>query len=158
MAQDKLQFDAREGIQVYLASNPMQANVSSDLGMMFQSNQQVGAMASKDKLNVNGLAVIYDKPGLQFLVGDKAGLQNLVGSQEKLNSILLGTGNLQGTQVLAVFGAEKLRIIKISAFFSGCLYVSVLIFFRISCLKSMSTGFAGSLSICPFINSHSLTT
>jgi hypothetical protein len=112
MAQDKLQFVAsKEGIQSFVASNAMQANVNSDLSGMFQSNQQVGAMASKDKLNVNGLAVIYDKPGLQFLVGDKAGLQNLVGSQEKLNSILLGTGNLQGTQVLAVFGAEKLNII-----------------------------------------------
>jgi hypothetical protein len=111
-AQDNLQFIAgKEGIQSYLASNSIQANVGSDLSKVFQSNQQVGAVASKDKLNVTGMAVIYDKAGLQFLVGDKPGLQNLVGSQEKLNNILAGKENLQGTQVLAVFGIEKLNVI-----------------------------------------------
>jgi len=112
MAQNKLQFVAsNEGIQSFVASNAMQANVSSDLSMMFQSNQQVGAVASKDKLNMNGLAMVYDKPGLQFLVGDKPGLQNLVGSQENLNAILSGTDNLQSMQVIAIFGVEKLNVV-----------------------------------------------
>lgn len=111
-AQDKLQFIAsKEGIQSYLASNPIQANVGSDLGNLFQSNQQVGAVASKDKLNVSGMAVLYDKPSLQFLIGDKQGLQNLFGSQENLNALRSGNENLKGTQVLAVFGIEKLNLI-----------------------------------------------
>lgn len=111
-AQDKLQFiSSQGGIQSYLASNPIQANVGSDLGNMFQSNQQVGAVEAKDKLNLYGMVVIYDKPGLQFLAVDKNGLQNLFGSQENLNALRSGNENLQGTQVLAVFGVEKLNVI-----------------------------------------------
>jgi len=110
-AQDKLQYVwSQEGIQSYLASNPVQASVGSDLGSMFQSNQQVGAVEAKDKLNMNGLAVIYDKPGLQFLVADKPGLQYYFGSQENLNALRSGNENLQGTQLLAVFGIEKLNV------------------------------------------------
>jgi hypothetical protein len=110
-AQDKLQFaGAQAGIQSYLNSNPMQAGVGSDLGSMFQSNQQVGVTAAKDKLNMTGLAFIYDKPALQFLVSDKAGLQNLFGSQESLNALKSANENLQGSRVLAFFGVEKLNV------------------------------------------------
>jgi hypothetical protein len=111
-AQDKLQFaEAQAGIQSYLSGHTIEANVGSDLGGMFQSNQQVGAIAAKDKLNMTGLAFIYDKPSLQFLVADKAGLQNLFGSQEKLNALKSGNENLQGTQALALFGVEKLNVL-----------------------------------------------
>jgi len=110
-AQDKLQaVENREGIQSYINGHAIEANVGSDLNGMFQSNQQVGAIEAKDKLNMTGLGLFYDRPGLQFLVGDKTSLQYFVGSQEKLNNILSGKENLQGTQVLAFFGVEKLNV------------------------------------------------
>lgn len=110
-AQDKLQFaQAQAGIQSHLSSHTIEASVGSDLGGMFRSSQQVGAIGAQDKLNSSGLAFLYDKPSLQFLVSDKAGLQNLFGSQENLNALKSGHENLQGTQVLAFLGVEKLNV------------------------------------------------
>ena len=111
-AQDKLQYvESQAGIQSYVNSNPMQASVGTDLGGMFQSNQQMGVAAAKENLNMTGLGFLYDTPTMQFLVSDKAGLQNLFGSQENLNALKSGNQNLQGTQVLALFGVEKLNVV-----------------------------------------------
>jgi hypothetical protein len=110
-AQDKLQYvESQGGIQAFLATNSLQASVGTDLGSMFQSNQQLGVAAAKDKLNLTGNAVFYDKPSMQFLFGDKSSLQNLFGSQENLNAVKKGSENLQGTQVLAFLGVEKLNV------------------------------------------------
>ena len=95
-------FTAKENLGVIILGKEKLDGIilgKENLGVVILGKETIGSGASKDL----GVALIYDKPNLQFVAANESQLNSIVAANSSLN--------LYNYQPLCLFGKENLNIV-----------------------------------------------